>query len=89
VRVAEQGASYQPSREFIALPDCTPFSNVAAHAGEQTLDELHHVELGTAKRTAVYSFGAAEGMLLDRLHPDWKVHYFDHMFALGPLFESP
>jgi hypothetical protein len=88
VRAAEQGASYQPSREFTTLPDYIPLSDLAAHARDQTLDELRHVELATAKRTAVYSFGAAEGMLLDRLHPDWQIHYFDHMFDLGPLLGS-
>jgi hypothetical protein len=86
--VAEQGASYQPSPKFIALPDYSLFSDIAAHAREQTLNELSHVKLSTAKRTAVYSFGAAEGLLLDRFHPDWKAHYFEHMFALGPLFEN-
>ena len=85
--VAEQGASYRPSSQFNALPDYSPFSDIAAHTREQTLNELRHVKLATAKRTAVYSFGAAEGLLLDRLHPNWKAHYFEHMFALGPLFE--
>jgi hypothetical protein len=86
--VAEQGASYQPSQNFAALPDYSPFNDLAAHAREQTLNELHQINLSTAKRTAVYSFGAAEGLLLDRLHPGWKAHYFEHMFALGPLFEN-
>lgn len=86
VLAAEAGASYQPSKEFTSLPDYTPFSDIAAHLRTQTLDELRRVELATAKRTAAYPFGAAEGMLLDRLHPDWKAHYFEHMFDLGELF---
>lgn len=88
LKVAEQGASYQPSPNFIALPDHVPFSDIAAHAREQTLNELRHVKLATAKRTAAFSFGASEGLLLDRLHPGWKAHYFEYMFALGPLFEN-
>jgi len=86
--VAEQGGAYQPSPEFIALPDYSPFSDLAARARAQTLDELRHVKLATTKRVAVYPFGAAEGLLLDRLRPGWKAHYFEHMFALGPLFED-
>lgn len=86
VRAAEEGAAYQPSREFASLPDYTPFRDIAAHSREQTLDELRHVELATTKRATVYPFGAAEGMLLDRFRPNWRAHYFEHMFALGPLF---
>ena len=86
VRAAEKGASYQPSQAFASLPDYTPFIDIAAHSLERTLDELRHVELATTKRAAVYPFGAAEGMFLDRFRPDWKEHYFEHMFALGPLF---
>ncbi len=33
-------------------------------------------DLATWKRTLVYSFGAAEGMLLDRLRPKWKHSLF-------------
>jgi len=82
------GASNQLSPKFARLPDFSLFSDLAVHAREQTPNELRHVKLSTAKPTAVYSSGAAEGQLLDRLHPGWKAHYFEYMFALGALFEN-
>jgi len=35
----------------------------------------------------VYPFGAAEGLLLDRLNPDWKSDYFKHPLSTDALFE--
>lgn len=88
VRAAELGKSYRPTRPFKKLPDYVSFKELGSHLREQTLQELRNTELSTAKRAAVYSFGAAEGMLLDRIHPGWTHHYFEHMFALAPLFEG-
>jgi hypothetical protein len=39
------------------------------------------------KRIFVYSFGAAEGLLLDRLNPDWKSEYFKHPLSTDALFD--
>jgi hypothetical protein len=35
----------------------------------------------------VYSFGAGEGFLLDRLGVKWKQGYFQHLFTLDPYFK--
>jgi len=40
------------------------------------------------KRLAVYSFGAAEGLLLDRLDPKWKDGYFEHLLSTDSFFEK-
>ena len=40
------------------------------------------------KRIMFYSFGAAEGFLLDRMRPDWKKQYFEHLFTLDEFFEK-
>lgn len=87
VKCAEAAAAYQPTKEFAALPNYEAFASLSEKARAATLSELQSIQLNEAKRSAVYSFGAAEGFLLDRLNPDWKKHYFEHLFTLSNLFE--
>jgi len=87
VRAAEVAADYQATPEFTALPDYESFATNAAKARAATLSELRQIHLAEAKRTVVYSFGAAEGFLLDRMHPGWQKEYFQHPFSLSSYFE--
>lgn len=86
IKAAEAAADYQPSAAFAALPDYTPFSAYALTARARTLDELKHIDITQAKREVVYSFGAAEALLLDRISPSWKDEYFKHLLNTDPLF---
>jgi hypothetical protein len=88
VKSAEAGASYTPTAKFAALPDYEPFPNYAARAKQKTLDELKQADITAWKRTVVYSFGAAEGFLLDRVHPKWKEDYFKRMLSMDSYFEA-
>ena len=88
VRAAESAAHYLPSAEFAALPDYEAFTVYAAGVRQSTLDELAKIDLPTDKRVVVYSFGATEGFLLDRIRPKWKDEYFQHMFTLDFGFEG-
>jgi hypothetical protein len=88
IKAAEAAAQYQPTREFVALSDFEPFSTYAAKARAETLDELTRADLGQWKRTAFYSFGAAEGLLLDRLKPQWKDEYFKNLLSMDSYFEN-
>ena len=87
VKAAEAAVSYQPSPEFAALPDYEPFSSYGPSARAETLAELKELELAKAKRNTVYSFGATEGFLLDRLNPKWKEQYFKQMLSTDSYFE--
>jgi hypothetical protein len=87
VKAAEAAASYQPSAEYSKLTDYKSFSDYAAHARRDTLDELKRADLSSWKRTFIYSFGAAEGFLLDLLHPGWHSEYFKHPLTTDPLFD--
>lgn len=78
IKCAEAAASYQPSAGFAALPDYERFDAYAQHARADTLRELEGADMAKMKRVFVYSFGAAEGLLLDRLRPNWKSQYFQH-----------
>lgn len=86
VRSAEAAALYHPTREFENLPDYEPVSGYAQQTREKTFDELKRADLRTWKRTVVYSFGAAEGFLLDRLNPKWKSDYFKQMLSTDSYF---
>jgi hypothetical protein len=50
------------------------------------LDELKHIDIMQSRREVVYSFGAAEALLLDRINPTWKEQYFQHLLTTDPLF---
>ncbi len=86
IKVAEAAANYQPTKEYATLQDYESFASYAGKARNETLDELRKADLAQWKRTVVYSFGATEGLLLDRMNPDWKNKYFHHLFTLDPLF---
>jgi hypothetical protein len=86
IKVAEAAAEYHPSQEYAALPDYEPFAAYAARARTETLNELKRADLATMKREFVYPFGAAEGLLLDRINPAWKSDYFQHPFSTDELF---
>jgi hypothetical protein len=79
-------AGYHPTEAYQRLPDYEPFSGDVSKLRASTLQELRTVDLARAGRQAVYSFGAVEGMLLDRLNPQWKSEYFQHMLTTDPLF---
>src|SRR5438045_40970 len=76
IKAAEAAAKYQPAPEYAALKDYEPFDSYAARARAETLSELRRIDLARSKRVVVYSFGAAEGLLLDKLNPGWKDEYF-------------
>jgi hypothetical protein len=86
IMAAEAAASYQPSDEYATLADFESFAAYAARARKETLDELKQADLATWKRRVFYSFGATEGLLLDRLGSKWKSEYFQHMFSTDSYF---
>ena len=88
IKAAETAVAYQPTAEYVALADFEPFAAYAANARSETLTELKRIDIAKSKREIVYSFGATEGLLLDRLHPHWKSKYFAHPLSMDVLFEE-
>lgn len=85
-RIAQLAAtSYRPTKEFGSLPDYRPFVEVARITHEGIFRQLLTQKLGESKREVVYSFGAAEGLLLDQIKPGWRRRYFAQKFDLGKL----
>lgn len=74
--------AYVPSAEFSALPDFRSYASVAAEIRRGVLDDLGTMSLATLKRVVVYSTGAAEALLLDRVRPSWKTEFLSHRFRL-------
>lgn len=79
---------YTPSKEFQALKDYKSFKDVARDILRRMEEELSTVQLDKAKRTVVYNFGAAEGLVLDCAKPDWRKRFFENKFTLDPHFRS-
>jgi hypothetical protein len=87
IKVAEAAAGYEPTKEYAALADYGSFASYAPKLRVDTLTELRTADLAHGKRRVVYSFGAGEGLLLDRMNPDWESAYFQHLCSLDPLFD--
>ena len=77
--------NYRPTKEFQALPDYRSFADVARTTYDGIFRQLSTQKLGESKREVVYSFGAAEGLLLDQIKPGWRRRYFVKKFDLGKL----
>jgi len=88
VQSAEAAAHYQPTPEYAALADYESFGSYAAKARAGTMQELSQADLAKWRRGVVYSFGACEGFLLDRISSQWKDGYFKQPFTLDPYFEK-
>jgi hypothetical protein len=73
---------YSPSAEFRALPDYSSYGTVASAVRDKIMDDLVSLSLAKSRREVVYSTGAAEALLLDRVSPEWKRSFLTHRFRL-------
>lgn len=78
----EEMKTYVPSSECQELEDFISFKQVAEDLYARELARLYRLNLGKGKRTAFYSIGFGEGILLDRLNKDWKKVYLRDKFYL-------
>jgi len=83
-RIADLAArQYKPSKEFLALKDYTPFTEVAdTILNKQIIASLPALQLEKSERIVFYPFGAAEGLLLDRANPNWQSLYLTEKFYI-------
>ena len=82
-------AAYKPGKEFRALRDFTTFQQTASAIREGIFRQLKTQKLGESQRSAFYPFGAAEGLLLDKVNPRWHSRYFVDKFDLSKYFPTP
>jgi hypothetical protein len=88
IRMAEKGASSEPSVAFRALPDYVPYSKAESALTEKVLQDLERADLSGAKRNLFYSYGAGEALWLDAERPCWKDDYLKTLFTLEPAFAT-
>ena len=84
--VGDEGVRDRASKEFMALKDYRSFHDTARTTYEGILKQLETQQLGESKRELVYSYGAAEGLLLDKIKPAWRRKYFVDKFDLGKFW---
>ncbi len=83
--VSIAAATYEPSKEFAALPDFTSFAAVAEKIHRGIMSQLAAANLTEQRRVAFYPFGAGEGLLLDRVNPRWRDRYLGTRFRVEAL----
>jgi hypothetical protein len=76
IKVAEAARDFEPSAQFKTLSDYESFADYAKHARKDTENELRQADLAKWQRVVVYSYGACEALLLDRINPNWQREYF-------------
>jgi hypothetical protein len=90
LRIAElAGAEYTPSRAFRDLADYRSFGDVARGIRRGIEKDLLEMRLDEVKRSAVYSLGAADGLVLDAASPAWRERYLEKRFSLDSFFARP
>jgi hypothetical protein len=78
-------AHYTPSAAFAALPDFVPYATVAERIESSVRAGLRGNSLERGNRVAFYPAGAAYALMLDRVVPTWRSHYFDSAMSLEVL----
>jgi hypothetical protein len=76
---------YTPSAAFTALPDYVPYATVADRIDSSVRAGLRGSPLERGNRVAFYPAGAAYALMLDRIAPAWRAHYFDRAMSLEVL----
>ncbi len=73
---------FTPSEEFRELSDYQPIDQAIIYAFKELQHTLKKAELKDYRRVLFYSIGAGEGLLLDKVNPDWKKKYFTEKFYI-------
>lgn len=88
-RIAALGdGEYRPSMQFASLKNATSLRQEADSLRNRILADLPRLSLGSLRRVAFYTIGAAEAMLLDRARPGWQRLYFTKKFFTDEYFRD-
>ncbi len=89
-KIADMISHYEPSEELTALKDYKPFFEIADALRENIFNQLKEWSasggLKDNGRLCFYSYGAAEGLLLDRVNKSWKEQYLEKKFFLEEYY---
>jgi hypothetical protein len=78
---------HKPSKEFRALKDYQPFTQMADQIKNNILKQLSTLQLDEYQRVAFYPLGAGEALLLDSAKTKWQNRYFAEKFYVDKYFE--
>lgn len=81
-KFTEMLAGYLPSKEVLALPDFTSFTDVKGKIYSTETQNLLDNKINEARRVCFYSIGFAEGLLLDKLNKKWRGKYLYEKFFI-------
>ena len=73
---AAANPNYQPTAEFQQLPNYKSYQQIWDETYKGRMFLVKHAGRAAQSRTTFYHLGLGNGLLLDRLMPDWKTRYF-------------
>ncbi len=73
---------YIPSEDFSQLPGYVPFSIYKSDFYDSQMSQIKNLSLNKDMRTCFYAIGFAEGLLLDKLNPEWRKNYLSDKFFI-------
>ena len=73
---------YAPFNDIFLLPDFIPFKKFKEQFLISHLASVTGLKLEKEKRVCFYGIGLAEGILLDKLNPQWRSQYLTRKFFL-------
>ena len=74
--------NYAASAEVVQLPDFIPFKKFREDFFRLHFKSITALKLENEKRVCFYAIGLAEGILLDKLNPQWRSQYLNKKFFL-------
>lgn len=80
--------NYQPSIEMRMLTDYISFIKFKDAFIQNEINNLLNLKLDTDKRVCFYAIGFSEGLLLDKLNPDWHDSYLIDKFYIENYFKT-
>lgn len=73
---------YIPSEDFSLLPGYVSFNKFKHDFYDSQTDQIINLSLKKDMRNCFYAIGFAEGLLLDKLNPDWRKNYLSDKFFI-------
>ncbi len=73
---------YEPTKAFQNLSDYQHMNEIIVYAFKELQQTLKNAKLNEYERILLYSIGAGEGLLLDKVNPQWKEKYFTEKFYI-------
>ncbi|OJW34605.1 MAG: hypothetical protein BGO54_07690 [Sphingobacteriales bacterium 46-32] len=80
--------SYTPSKEMAGLNDFISFPAYKEEFWLKEKSSLIKLKLEVDKRVCFYAIGFSEGLLLDKLNPDWRNRFLTDKFFIEKYFKK-